>query len=136
MGQVSYFPQFELSSDVARYCNLKKLAAKKAQEKSEHLFLCLYLKRHPMVQNSIVLGVSSKTITVFCDILGVTTRFYVEDFKKLGLSTEWIKETSALKIIINEKKELMVSPFSQLQVEFSCPETWPLQMKCKLVLPE
>jgi DIS3-like exonuclease 2 len=135
-GQGSYFTQFRSNSDVAHYCNLKKFAAKKAQEKSEHLFLCLYLKRHPMVQNSIVLEVSSKTITVFCHTLGITTRFYVDDFKKLGLATEWIKETSTLKIVIDEKKELIVSPFSQLAVEFSCSDTWPLNIKSKFVLPK
>jgi exoribonuclease R len=122
-------------AEIAENCNSKKLAAKKAQEQSEHLFLCFYLKKHPVVENSIVLEVTPKVITVFSINLGVETRFFVDDFKKLNLSTEWLKDKKALKVVTQSQKEFIISHFSQLQVEYTCTDTCPLNVRGKLNVP-
>lgn len=71
---------------VAEHCNTKKRASKDAQERSERIFLSVYVQRLPvgyLDQPAIVIGVGEKSFTVLVIALGMECRIYMEDMPDL-----------------------------------------------------
>jgi exoribonuclease R len=62
---------------LANYCNEKKTAARRAQEQSQHVFLCLYLQKKPFIDTSIVVELTSKVIVVFSTHLRIKTQLHI-----------------------------------------------------------
>jgi len=61
----------------------KKLNARKAQEGSSQLYLCVLLKDSPSIEIAVVLGTGDKFLTVILPNYGIEKRIYMED---LGLN--------------------------------------------------
>lgn len=71
---------------VADHCNTKKKAAKDAQERSDRVFLSVYVQRLPagyMDEPAVVIGVGEKSFTVLITRLGMECRIYMEDMPDL-----------------------------------------------------
>lgn len=143
--EVDNFPLTE--KDIGRLCercNEKKEGSRKAQERSDIVFLALYLKRHPMrSQLGVVLSVGQKTFTVFVPSLGVSALVFLDEH------TSWIKfepytiggfdrrikleRTSKHK---GEKwKQLVIKNFAKLRVSCICQEKPPITVKLALEGP-
>lgn len=69
---------------ISEHCNDRKLAARKAQEASDKVFLCLLLKAKPVIKEAIVLGLSEKFISCIIATYGVEKRIYMEDLPIYG----------------------------------------------------
>lgn len=61
---------------MAEHCNEKRLCARNAQDASLRLYLCVLLRRSPMVTNGIVTGVGGNLyFGVYLPELGLETRY-------------------------------------------------------------
>lgn len=77
--QISGLPDQKACSAIASHCNEKKKNARKAQEASDNLYFCLYLKDHPIVEDAIVLGLGDRFIEIVLPFFGEEMRIYLED---------------------------------------------------------
>lgn len=73
----------ETVDKVARHCNVKKEAAKLAQEQSAHLFLCVLIsdltRRYgPVIRNATVIGVLDSAFDVMVPEFGIEKRVHVD----------------------------------------------------------
>ncbi|BGP18275.1 hypothetical protein JCM10213_007906 [Rhodosporidiobolus nylandii] len=73
----------EMVSKVAQTCNIKKEAARLAQEQSQHLFLCVLIadltKRYgPVIRYGTVIGVLDQAFDVLVSEFGVEKRVHVD----------------------------------------------------------
>ncbi|TIA87337.1 hypothetical protein E3P99_03241 [Wallemia hederae] len=73
----------ETIAKIAQQCNIKKEAAKQAQESSQHLYLCLLIsdltKRYgPVVRQATVIGVLDRAFDVLVNDMGIEKRVHVD----------------------------------------------------------
>jgi len=125
-------------------CNEKKDGSRKAQERSDAIFLALYLKRFPKKnQLGIVMSVGSKAFTVFLPAMGISAVVFLDEH------TNWIEyeayEVPKLGRRINLKrtqrhkgerwKELLIKNFARVMVSCGCTDRPPLNVKLELEGP-
>ena len=125
-------------------CNEKKDGSRKAQERSDAVFLALYLRRFPKKkQLAVVTSIGMKAFTVFLPHLGISEIVYLEEHK------DWIEFESYehpkfgrrinLKRILKHKgerwKEIVVKNFLRLRVSCGCTDKPPLNVKLHLEGP-
>ena len=125
-------------NEVALHCNEKRMNSKHAQERSDRVFLCLFLKFNPIKDIlGVVVGVGEKTFTVFIPDLGVNDSVFLDEHKDLEPE---IKESKRW-IILRKKKEdtswdeLHIKLFTRLRVSCRCRERTPIDLKIKIVGP-
>ena len=80
---VDNFPQEQIEiQTICEHCNDKRLNSKKAQDRSDRVFLSLYLKANPIKSTlGVVVSIGEKAFTVFVPKLGVTTLVYLDEHK-------------------------------------------------------
>ena len=145
-----YYQRVDEISNVTDHCNDKRMAAKKAQERSDRVFLSLYLREHPIKSTmGIVVSVGEKSFTVFVPSLGLSTRVNLEDHEHLIY--EPIEEIRK-KIIVRRRggdaedgqdgplwtggsEPLEIRVFAKIAVACICKETSPIDVIVKLVGP-
>jgi DIS3-like exonuclease 2 len=128
--------QCEIHS-VARHCNDKRMASKAAQDRSDRVFLALYLKRSPLREAlGVVLSVGEKTFTVFVPSLGVSSKLFLDEHKE-KIKAEAVKDVRGQRIIRMEHKSkkkddwktLDIKVFTKIQVSVICKEKPPIDVK-------
>ena len=63
------------TAELCERCNEKKEASKKAQDASDKLFLCVFLRRHgPIEEDGICVGIGGKSFTIFIPRLDLERR--------------------------------------------------------------
>ena len=146
-----YYQSVDEISNVSEHCNDKRMASKKAQERSDRVFLSLYLREHPIKSvMGIVVSVGEKSFTVFVPSLGLSTRVNLEDHEHLIY--EPIEEIRK-KIIVRRRQggadddneeglvwtggsePLEIRVFAKIAVACVCKETSPIDVIVKLVGP-
>ena len=131
-------------SAICGTCNEKKDGSRKAQERSDAIFLALYLRRFPKKkQLAIVMSIGMKAFTVFLPAMGISAVIYIDEHKN------WI-EAEAYEVPkfgrrINLKrtqthkgerwKEIVVKNFLRLRVSCGCNDKPPLNVKLELEGP-
>ena len=126
-------------------CNEKKEGSRKAQDRSDIVFLALYLRRSPMKsQLGVVLSVGEKTFTVFVPSLGISTMLFLDEH------TSWIKyEAQQANNVTGRRiklerisrhnnehwKELMITNFVKIRVTCKCHDKPPISVKLELEGP-
>jgi exoribonuclease R len=144
---VEEFPlDVETIGKICAACNTKKDGSRKAQERSDVVFLALYLRRYPKRHVlGVVLSVGKTAFTVFLPSLGVSALVYLEEHR------DWIAYTahetstvgcSYLELTRVKKKHqgaswknLVIKNFVKLSVTCKCSETMPLTVKLELEGP-
>ncbi|KAL7469506.1 hypothetical protein ACHAXS_009760 [Conticribra weissflogii] len=159
---VDEFPQNQSEIHaVAGHCNDKRMAAKKAQERSDRVFLSLYLKSHPISSVlGVCLSVGEKTFTVFVPSLGMSTRVFLEEHEDVFDMNAFEDSNGKRKIVIRPKtnvvpwmqcgdgddgdeslassspwKCLEIGVFTKLEVSCFCKAQPPIDVKVKVVGP-
>mmetsp|Transcript_20216 Transcript_20216/g.57981 ORF Transcript_20216/g.57981 Transcript_20216/m.57981 type:complete len:980 (+) Transcript_20216:2-2941(+) len=145
-----YYQSVDEISTVTDHCNDKRMGSKKAQERSDRVFLSLYLREHPIESAmGIVVSVGEKSFTVFVPSLGLSTRVNLEDHEHLIY--EPIEEIRK-KIIVRRRgggaedgeggpmwtggsEPLEIRVFAKIAVACICKETSPIDVIVKLVGP-
>ena len=125
-------------------CNEKKDASRKAQERSDVVFLALYLRRHPLPkQLGVVLSVGQKAFTVFVPSLGINALVYLDEHK------EWIQAEAytvrqlerRLKLIRTAGhngetwSDMVIKAFTKVRVTAICKDKPPIDVKLQLEGP-
>lgn len=125
-------------------CNDKKEGSRKAQERSDTVFLALYLKRHPLKsQLGVVLSVGQKTFTVFLPNLGISAMVFLDEHKDwiqfedntVAGHDRRIKLQRTCKHKGETWKELVVKTFCKIRVTCNCQEKPPVSVKLVLEGP-
>jgi exoribonuclease R len=126
-------------------CNEKKDGSRKAQERSDVVFLALYLKRHPLKsQMGVVLSIGVKTFTVFVPSLGISSLIYLDEHKDwikfgddpvVGGVDRRIKLERTAKHKGETWKQLVIKNFCKIRVTCACQEKPPISVKLVLEGP-
>ncbi|KAL9186602.1 hypothetical protein ACHAXT_005840 [Thalassiosira profunda] len=138
----------------AGHCNDMRMAAKKAQERSDRVFLSLYLKKHPIASTlGVCLGVGEKTLTCFVPSLGMSTRVFLDEHKEEFITNAVEDDNGKRRIVISPKtnvipgmdsadsspgpawKSLNISVFTKLEVACTCKMGLPIDVRVKIVGP-
>jgi DIS3-like exonuclease 2 len=130
---------------ICERCNEKKEGSRKAQERSDMVFLALYLRRNPMKSKlGIVLSVGQKAFTVFVPSLGISTMLFLDEH------TDWIKyepidENDSMgrriklerisKHNAEQWKELIIRNFVKVRISCKCHDKPPISVKLELEGP-
>jgi len=129
---------------VCQVCNKKKESSRKAQDRSDVVFLALYLKRNPMKsQLGVVLSVGTKTFTVFVPSLGESVMVFLDEHKD-WIGSEAYKHLGKEDRIKLERtashngelwKDLIIKIFTKLRVTCKCNDKPPIGVKLELEGP-
>ncbi|KAL7522669.1 hypothetical protein ACHAWX_007355 [Stephanocyclus meneghinianus] len=140
----------------AMHCNDKRMASKKAQERSDRVFLSLFLKKNPISSVlGVCLGIGEKTFTIFVPSLGLSTRVFLEEHRDIFDMNTFEDCGGKRKLIIRPKSNLVpgmeakdgenrrvhswtslnVSVFTKLNVACFCKEKTPIDVKVMVVGP-
>ena len=153
---VNEFPQKqdEIHS-AADHCNEKRMAAKKAQERSDRVFLSLFLKKNPIQSVlGVCLGVGEKTFTVFVPSLGMSTKVFLDEHSEIFDTNAFEDSNGKRKIVVRPKSNIVpgmqpdegsrqseswtsleIGIFTKLEVSCSCKDQPPIDVRIMLVGP-
>mmetsp|Transcript_5408 Transcript_5408/g.10304 ORF Transcript_5408/g.10304 Transcript_5408/m.10304 type:complete len:903 (+) Transcript_5408:57-2765(+) len=132
---------------IAERCNEMKTAAKRAQERSDRVFLSIYLKHNPVAEAmGVVVGVGEKSFTVLVPEVGAEGRVYLDDQREKfnHKLVEDGKGGKTIKVGPTEKhrveagldwQNLDVKLFQKVRVAVTCKEEMPVDIKVWLVGP-
>jgi exoribonuclease R len=142
---IEEFPlDIETIGSICGDCNLKKDGSRKAQERSDVVFLALYLRRFPKRNvPGVVLSVGKTAFTVFLPTLGVSAMIYLEEhcdwIEYRAVEVPKVGSRIELKRIKQHKgrqwKNLLIKNFAKLSVSCTCSERMPLTVKLELEGP-
>jgi len=117
-----------------KHCNDTKQNSRKAQERSDIVFLSIYLKTHPIPSAlAVVTSIGIKTFTVFVPSLGLNTKIFLDDHADTYNVT--VNEEN---IILYPKDDvggsrLDINIFSKIAVSCSCKESAPIDVSLRIV---
>ena len=124
------------------HCNDKKENSRKAQERSDRVFLSIYLKTNPIPSAfAVVTSVGTKTFTVFVPSLGLSTKIFLDDHSEKYNVTVNEGSNGCNSIILNPKvgvdgpSRLDIKIFSKIAVSCSCKDTAPIDVLLRIVGP-
>jgi DIS3-like exonuclease 2 len=78
-------------------CNDMRMCAKAAQERSDRVFLSVYLMNRPMYADSVVIGIGEKSFTVLLLELGEEARLFVDEMP--GVTVSFNQEAKMLTLV-------------------------------------
>jgi DIS3-like exonuclease 2 len=126
---------------VSDHCNEKKMASKKAQDRSDRVFLALYLRRKPMKgQLGVVLSVGEKTFSVFVPELGCSVKLFLDEHKDMLTFESYSAKNGERRIRLQRKgsggwSSIDIKVFTKLSVTCLCKEKPPIDVRLKLEGP-
>lgn len=95
----------DVLSEVAAYCNERKLASRRAEEAGEKLSLWTLLKKKEIiVSEARVLGLGPRFMSVYIHKFGIERRIHYDEFE--GLGVEWLEATSTLVMDLLKTKRI------------------------------
>ncbi|KAF0338076.1 RNB-domain-containing protein [Gigaspora margarita] len=82
-GEKRFYLDKDAVQKTANHCNVKKEAAKNAQEQSSHLFLCVLLhnltvQSGPVIREAVVIGVKDHAFDVLVPVFGIEKRVHLD----------------------------------------------------------
>ena len=134
-----------------------RMAAKRAQERSDRVFLSLYLKSNPIPSIlGVCLGVGEKTFTIFIPSLGLSTRVFLQEHDDEFTYNAYEESPGGKRRIIMQPKtntvvgggdddgvvttetwkSLEINVFTKLTVACTCKQQSPVDVRVKVVGPE
>jgi len=141
----------------ANHCNDMRMSAKKAQERSDRVFLSLYLRENPISSVlGVCLGVGEKTFTVFVPSLGLSTRVFLQEHEDEFDMNAFEDDGGKRRIVVRPRtnvvpgmetaaagrcpeerqwKSLNIQVFTKLEVACTCKMQPPIDVQVKVVGP-
>mmetsp|Transcript_5872 Transcript_5872/g.11108 ORF Transcript_5872/g.11108 Transcript_5872/m.11108 type:complete len:975 (-) Transcript_5872:532-3456(-) len=136
--------EFQMSEEeiqaICTHCNDKRMASKKAQERSDRVFLSIYLKSNPIISTlGVVISIGAKAFTVYVPSIGVSGMVYLDEHSE-GFETKVINHDSGRRTMILTPKGSDATPininiFTKLVISCHCKDEPPLDVKLKIVGP-
>lgn len=133
-----YQPEDEIQT-ISIHCNEKRMASKKAQERSDRVFLSLFLKSNPIDSTlGVVVSIGEKAFTVFVPDLGISSMVYLDEHKdrydvKVQKSDNGQRRMLMIPIRKNVGPKLDVKLFQKIAVSCHCKEAPPIDVSIKIV---
>ena len=141
-----HLEQNEIQS-VCTHCNDKKTASRQAQDRSDRVFLALFLKKHPLKSAlGVVLSVGETTFTIYVPSIGVSAKLFLDEHKEMVTFEPYVSKTG--KVEGGEKRlrltrigkhdnwsQIDIKVFCKLSVNVSCKEKPPIDVKLTLEGP-
>jgi len=126
-----------------RNCNDRKQAAKSAQDRSDRVFLAMYVKKHPLRSKlGVVISVGVKTFKVFIEDLGCSGMLFLDEHKNMLESEPYTTRDGQKQIKLRRKdlsnkpwSEIDIKVFAKLTVSVVCNEKPPIDIKVQLEGP-
>eukprot|EP00038_Savillea_parva_P006129 m.161844 g.161844 ORF g.161844 m.161844 type:complete len:869 (+) comp12118_c0_seq1:252-2858(+) len=123
-GETPWY-SFEEVKRQASICNTRKAAAKKAQEDSEYLYMCLYIDAHaPIVEEASVCRVQDRSLDILTLRHGVETRLRLDDMTTLEKYT-YDRAAGTIQLLYKDGRHDVVSLLSKLTVELTVAKDGP-----------
>ena len=133
-----YQGQSEIQS-ICEHCNDKRMASKKAQDRSDRVFLSLYLKANPIDSTlGVVVSIGEKAFTVFVPKLGVTTMVYLDEHKdRFNTNVQKNDNGQRRMIMIPINKDIGqrvdIKLFTKIAVSCNCKVKPPIDVSLRVV---
>ena len=133
---------------IADQCNSMRIAAKRAQERSDRVFLAVFLQNTPTFADAVVIGVGDKSFSVLVTCLGEEFRLFIDEMENMTCHFDKEKHLLVLKKAATpsqsnrakitlpntlEFSEMTVTILSKVVVYLSATPTPPLDVRCSLV---
>lgn len=140
-NSIGSLTQQEVQS-IADHCNDKKTDSKKASDRSDRVFLSLYLKKNPIQRAlGVVVSVGVKTFTVFVPSLGISQTVFLDEHSSDDLEVK-VVESGRKMVLVNNNinanngwTKLIVKVFSKLCVSCQCKPRPPIDVSLHVVGP-
>lgn len=122
-------------------CNEMRMQAKVAQEDSDKVYLCVYLRSHPLVEQAVVTGVGEKFFSVIVTSLGVDARVYLDDLQeKRGITAQWDSTAGTITLTsanpdLDGWPNMRVAVFGLVMVQCGCRQKPPMAVQIDLLGP-
>ena len=136
-----YLDQTEISS-ITEQCNAMRMDAKKASERSDRVFLSLFLRLNPIASTlGIVLSVGDKAFTVYVPSLGMSTMIFVNDHTdKFDIAVQNESKKKSMLFVPKNNTEcswsrLNIDIFIKIKVSCHCKERAPIDVGLRLIGP-
>lgn len=133
--------QQEIQS-VCEHCNEKKMASKKASDRSDRVFLAIHLKNRPLRNKlGVVISVGERTFTVFIQELGCSGKLFLDEHKQMVDSKAYQAKNGQRHMKLTSKRsgstwsDLDIKIFTKLRVSVLCKERPPIDIKVHLEGP-
>ena len=134
---------------VASHCNEKSMASKRAQDRSDRVFLALYLRRNPLKrQLGVILSVGEKTFSVFVPSLGASVMLFLDEHKEMLSFEPYRGRNDERRIRLVRKSSggtsastslswttIDVKVFAKVSVSCFCKDKPPIDVRLKLEGP-
>mmetsp|Transcript_24168 Transcript_24168/g.40011 ORF Transcript_24168/g.40011 Transcript_24168/m.40011 type:complete len:960 (-) Transcript_24168:67-2946(-) len=124
---------------VCEHCNEKKMASKSASDRSDVVFLAIYLKNKPLRSTlGVVISVGEKTFTVYIPELGCSGKLFLDEHKQMVDSAPFEARNGTRHIKLTSKrtstfwKQIDIKVFCKLKVDVVCKERPPIDIKVLL----
>ena len=127
-------------SPISTHCNVMKMAAKTAQERSDRVYWSLYLRGKQCEEEAIVTSIGQTTFTVFIEKYGLETKLFVDEMK--CVESTYSPDTKTI-TLTNRPSESTVQTFcsmnvsilTKVKVRLSTKEKPPIDLLVQLVGP-
>ena len=70
-------------ADIANHCNEMKNSSRLAQDRSDRVYLSLYIRSHPCEVVATVIGIGERSFTVLIENYGIESRIYIDQLNKI-----------------------------------------------------
>ena len=112
-----FHQNLEACSEIAKKCNEMTSASKKAQERSDVIWLCVYLQTHP-IQSAlgVVVSMGQKSFSVLVPGLGLESKVYIEEQEE-EFDFEYSEAEKTIKITPKNSMLTIDSPWSVLHIK-------------------
>jgi len=123
---------------ICGHCNDKRMASKKAQERSDRIFLSIFLKSNPILSTlGVVLSVGDKAFTVFVPSIGVSGMVYLDEHAdvyeyRVTKNAESGQRSMLLIPKSSEGSKVDIKILAKLTVSCHCKEESPIDVKFRI----
>jgi len=128
--------------EISTHCNTKKDASRLAQERSDRIFLSIYLKTNPIPSAlAVVTSVGRTTFTVFIPSLGLGTKIFMDDHKdkyNVTLNEKPNGHSTMIlypKVDIGGPSRLDIKIMEKIAVSCICKAAPPIDVALRIVGP-
>ncbi|KAN0031739.1 hypothetical protein ACTFIV_005605 [Dictyostelium citrinum] len=140
-------PSSDSITAICKNCNEKKLNARKAQERSDKVFLCVLLENHPTTTEAVALNTGASYIVCIVPQFGSEQKIYLDDLQKEGtIVSHSYDATNGINIIHwpsldnTTSNDVVIQKISQLtpmkvQIRVN-KDKFPIDTRCVLVHPD
>lgn len=136
-------PRIPIAGDklttICKNSNNRKLQARKAQERSQTVYLCILLQSKPITDdNCRVLEIGEKFVKMYSHTIGKAVRVFVGALEDRGVKTKWNEENKSLTLTWKDssgaERSLALTYFQKLSVRFSASSNVPMDLEATLLL--